>query len=264
MMTRVEKLSIAGLGITLELNGPAQIERLVERYRGFVSEHTPLMTAQVHWQKSTECESNQFPEVEFSEKAWEFRSPFYEGKIDLQRQNASLAFISSHPFEGVDYFLRLIYALLAYENGGLLFHAAGVVRNGRAYVFIGHSGVGKTTVSRLSGEQNVLNDDLVTLMPQSDGWKVHATPFWNPTQVRPRPSSAPLHAIYQLVQDRKVFLDEISPSLGLAEFLASIPVISLDPFRCQKLLLRAQMLLETYPVRNLHFLPDDSFWDIIG
>ncbi len=252
------------MGISLESDAPGLVDGLIERYRDFLGKNTPQITARICWQDSSGCESSAFPEVHFSEAGWEFEAPFYKGYIDLQRKVARLDFGSSLPFEGLDYFIRLIVAMLAYEHRGFLFHAAGVVKHSRAYIFLGHSGAGKTTVSRLSGEQNVLNDDLVVFLPHPEGWWVYATPFWNLTQVRPKPASAPLYAMYHLVQDRRVFLEDISPSLGLAEFLASVPVISMDPFRSQTLMSRAQALLKTYPVRNLHFLPDDSFWEVIG
>ena len=69
-------------------------------------------------------------------------------------------------FEEVEYFLRVIYALLVFQAGGLLFHAAGIVRDGQCYLFFGHSGSGKTTVARLSSTDLVLNDDLVVLIPR--------------------------------------------------------------------------------------------------
>jgi hypothetical protein len=263
MMIHAGSLSVAGMRISLELDAPELVDGLNQRYGDFYGRDVPQMTAHICWQDSSGCESNAFPTVHFSDTGWEFEAPFYKGKIDLQRKEASLEFVSTQPFEGIDYFLRLIVAMLAYEHKGFLFHAAGVVRLSRAYIFLGHSGAGKTTVSRHSGEQNVLNDDLIVLFPRGDGWWVYATPFWNPSQVRPKPSSAPLYAMYHLVQDRSVFLEDISPSLGLAEFLACVPIISMDPYRNQVLMRRVLGLLETYPVRNLHFLPDDSFWNAI-
>ena len=63
-------------------------------------------------------------------------------------------------------FLRVTYALLLIRHGGFLFHSAGMIRNGCGYLFYGHSGSGKTTVSRLSQNHvTLLSDDLVAGPP---------------------------------------------------------------------------------------------------
>jgi hypothetical protein len=91
-----------------------------------------------------------------------------------------------------------------------------------------------------------------------------ATPFSNPTQVQPTGShQVPLTALYRLVQDRRVFLEPLDPALALAEVVASSPIVCTDPDRAAALLDRAAQLTRAVPMQRLHFLPDDSFWNLI-
>jgi hypothetical protein len=111
-------------------------------------------------------------------------------------QRAHLSVVAPHPFEPIDYFVRAALALLAFEAGGLLFHAAGLAWRGNGYAFFGNSGSGKTTVARVSSHAQILNDDLVVLLPDAVRWNIHATPFSNPTQVTPAgPQFVPLCAL---------------------------------------------------------------------
>ena len=148
-----------------------------------------------------------------------------------------------------------------------MLHAAAVKHDGRAYIFFGHSGSGKTTIARLSPDDVVLNDDLILLMPDTSAgenkWRVFGTPFWNPTQVKPTPQNAPLASMFRLVQDKNVFLEEINPGEAVAELLSNTPVIPADPLRSPPLLTRLHKIIKAATVSKLHFLPDDSFWRVV-
>ena len=104
----------------------------------------------------------------FDEGVLRFTAPHCTGAIDARRLAAQVAITAPHPFEPIDYCVRAALALLAFEAGGLLFHAAGLARRGHGYGFFGYSGSGKTTVARVSTDAIILNDDLVVLLPQAD------------------------------------------------------------------------------------------------
>jgi hypothetical protein len=132
---------------------------------------------------------------------------------------------------------------------------------GRAYLFFGPSGSGKTTVARCSSPEAVLNDDLVLLLPEMQGWRAFGTPFSNPTQVTPRQDSAPAAALLRLVQSKEVRLAPLSRAQALAELLASVPVLNASP---NPPLERCQLVLAGLPAYFLHFLPDPSFWPVVA
>ena len=59
----------------------------------------------------------------------------------------------------IDGVLRILHSLILALEGGFLVHAASAVRNGRAFVFAGVSGAGKTTISGLAPPDVVLLTD---------------------------------------------------------------------------------------------------------
>ena len=171
-----------------------------------------------------------------------------------------------HPnvaFQYIELFFRVVTAIRIFSLGGLMLHAAGIVRNQLGYIFTGYSGAGKTTVCRLSEGYTVLNDDMLILSLTESGWQISATPFTNPTQVRPGSGSAPLHQILFLKQDKNHHLEDVPNSKAIAELLTHVPVISTSSQHASSLVNRCEDIIRKTPVKELHFLPDKGFWELL-
>jgi hypothetical protein len=256
-------LWVARLGMTLLCREPWLAAALRQRYADFSGSGETLFTAAITLEAPQRDAAFMMADLQFPGEQVRLTAPGYSGCIDLQHNSGRLALASAAPIEDVEYFIRVAYAALAFRAGGMMLHAAGIVRGGQCYLFFGHSGVGKSTVARLSQGDLGLNDDLVILLPEPEGWTVYATPFWNPSQVRPSPSSAPVAGLFRLVQAAQVKLDDLSPGQAMAELLANLPVISADPQRVAALIARCRSLIQAAPVQRLSFLPDASFWGAI-
>lgn len=79
----------------------------------------------------------------------------------------------------------------------LVLHSSGVIRKGKAVLFPGPSGKGKTTVAQRAAPNCVLSDEANILLRQGEDLCVHATPWGlinNPA------AHAPLGAIFMLEQ----------------------------------------------------------------
>src|SRR5262249_45834634 len=60
----------------------------------------------------------------------------------------------------LDSLLRMFLSWALLPQDGFLLHAASVVKNGQAYVFVGRSGAGKSTVASFSPQGSVLTDEI--------------------------------------------------------------------------------------------------------
>lgn len=261
MMPDTTALTIGPLRVIVAAPDSAVHAAVRSAYRAFAADHAPAPHALTVRADYTPGPAPAAWPFTFDRGVLRFTAAHCSGSLDLSAQPAYLNVIAPHPFEPIDYFVRAALALLAFEAGGLLFHAAGLARRGNGYAFFGYSGSGKTTVARVSADAVILNDDLVILLPVANQWRMYATPFSNATQVTPAdPQSVPLAALYRLVQDRRVFVEPIEPAAAIAEVIASSPVVNADPDRTLALLARAERLVGAVPVQRLHFLPEPSFW----
>lgn len=257
------RVCMAGLAVRVRCSHPGVRSLLRQRYAGFEHGGADLLEARVECSPGETAYASMNPAITIEAGAIRFNRPDYRGMIDLGQGDVWLKVRSAHPVEDIDAFLRILFGFLAFERGGLMLHAAAIHRRGRGFLFLGRSGAGKTTVCRVSKADRTLNDDLVILYPERDGWMIHSTPFTNPSQVRPNRLSAPAAGLYRLVQAREVRLRPLTPGEALAEVIASIPVLTQDPSRLGALLSRCEQLISDVPAYSLDFLPDDSFWQVV-
>lgn len=258
-------LDLAGWRARLACYSATLASAISARYSPFRTTAVPHIT--VHITLDGDRRKHPLLDVELSLEVGgcTFDAPGFSGSINLNTGQATLALSSAAPLEDVEYFLRILYALLADCAGGLLIHAAGVLAGGRVHLFIGPSGSGKSTVAKLSPEALIMNDDLVLLRPQRDGWLAYGTPFWNATAIERagQTASGPLAGVCRLVQDREVYLEPLSSAAAAAELAANCPVVNSDPARLPRLLTRCQALARAVPVRRLHFRKDPGFWELL-
>jgi len=262
-------LGITNITLQIKCNHKHLSETLGKRYSTFPPGEGVSFTAQIDWIGKERNSSLLDTNTNFQDSILHFSAPGYRGFIDEKTGQGYLQLSSIQPVEDIDYFLRVVLALLVHQVGGVMMHTAGIVRKDQAYLFFGHSGSGKTTVCRttMEGSSNddfkILNDDLIILLPHSNRWLAYSTPFWNPTQMIPDNQSAPVDGIYLLMQDNHVYTQQLTPGKATAAVIANIPVIPQDPVRSVQLLEILTSLQRRIPVYELHFLPDNSFWNVI-
>lgn len=258
-------LSIADFSIQGSCNHKQLTQNLQQRYSEFPARQPPDLEVEIQWTGLERPSSMLDTNTSFRDSVLEFSASGYQGFINEKIGRGELRLSSAYPIEDIDYYLRVAFALLANAAGGILMHTAGILRDGCAYLFFGHSGSGKTTACRVSAlDHTILNDDLILLLPQGDTWQAYSTPFWNPTQIKPVNQSAPVIGMYHLIQSKKVFTQKMSRAQATAAIIANVPVIPQDPVRSIHLLDILTQLQKTMPVYELYFLPDNSFWNVIA
>lgn len=257
-------LDIGGLGYDLTCNEQGVAEWLAARCRRFPAASRKRMSISLNIARGEQELSLLHQPMRLFQGALFWDAPGIQGWVDPSQPAASLTLVSRQPQAEAEYFLRAACTLFSFENEGLLFHAAGVVQNEKAYLFFGHSGSGKSTVASFSPQGAVLNDDLVLLMPVEGTWWAYPTPFWNaPAAPDPAPP-APVVGLYRLIQDRDVFLEDLRQGVAISEMLSNAPLVSADPDRSHRLIQRCQQILAQVPAFFLHFQPNASFWQVIS
>ncbi len=263
----VIKLDIADYAIVLQTKSEAMAERLRSRYVDFLAdEGDPVATITLNVIPGAEfLELIPGPwiiESAYSDSGLTYRSYLEQGAVDWTTRQG---YLDMHPEAHIENFLRVVYAWLCLQDGGLLLHAAGLIRDDAGYVFFGPSGAGKTTTTRLSADQSeILSDDLVILRCTGDECILHGVPFKGDYSDAPRANQrAPLKAIFRLKQDSAHYLEPLPHVTAVAELVASSPFIVRDLGLSQKLISVCQHIAKTVPVQLMHFRRDNGFWRVI-
>lgn len=177
-------------------------------------------------------------------------------------------------FAGIfENFLRVLVAYRFQELGGAVLHCAAVAcrssPEGGARLFLGRSGAGKSTVSRLAEERGdtVLSDDLNALLPEGDGAPaavVEKLPFTGDYGDSRTPfPSTPLAGLYRLEKDTTDALRPLSRAEAVACLLACSPYVNADPHRRDGLLTNLLRLAMSGTAQALRFSLGGSFWPIL-
>jgi len=162
-------------------------------------------------------------------------------------------------------YLRILASYAALARGGLLLHSAGIVIEGKAYLFTGRSGAGKTTLCRKAHEAGieVLSDDINVVLPGGSEtcFQAHAVPFAGElgALVKDYRSSYPLAGFLHLNKGDRPGARQLGQATQLAKILGCCSGVNGDPYRLDDLLHNAQALMNAVPLRELQTRRDDAF-----
>jgi hypothetical protein len=179
--------------------------------------------------------------------------------VDLDAREGHVA-LGAVDAVALDTLLRVVYSLALLDADALVVHAASLVRGGRAYLFPGRSGAGKTTVARLSPEATLLGDEIAIV--EAAG-ACHGSPFWGEL-ARPGDNvRAPLAGIYFLEQAGHHAATPLSPRQALTRLLPTVLFFAADPALTARVLEVAGRLVDTVPSYRLAFRRDPGFWRVV-
>lgn len=171
---------------------------------------------------------------------------------------------SENPYS-IDTVLRIVHTLVLAGEGGFLVHAASASRGGRAYLFAGVSGAGKTTISRLAPlDAALLSDEISYVKREGEGYVAFGTPFAGELARPGENVRAPLDAIYLLAQGPRNLVEPVAPAQAARELLASVLFFAEDAQLVHMVFGAVLDLVERVPVRRLTFVPDARVWNLIG
>lgn len=253
-----EDISVSIGGVAIELRGLAAslAEAAQERYREFLPEfHGGKFVGPARARLWVDCaQAEPMAGVEFHYRL---------NSCVLEMQGTQARFSGMQNVYELDSLLRILLSQVLVEQSGFLSHAATVEHDGRAYIFMGRSGAGKSTVASLSPAQNVFTDEISLVRCRGEEWRAHGTPFWGEFRADGKNRSAPLAGIYALVQAKQNRAETLTRKRAIAELLGNAVFFSQE--RAQR-----EMLLETFsrlaaevPVARLEFRKDATFWDLV-
>jgi hypothetical protein len=182
-----------------------------------------------------------------------------EGTIELPRRQS----LSPVQWRNV---LRVLYFYAFLEKGGLLLHASGLVRHGRAYLFPGVSDAGKTTIVRQSPGMPVLSDEVVAVELHRNGGNVTAygTPFYGDWGRPGEPVAAPVEGLYFPVKAQENRVVSLTPRETLTRLLRCILTYTTYPPRLQHVFGLGVQLAFQVPGYAFYFKPGPDIWETLG
>lgn len=165
----------------------------------------------------------------------------------------------------LDSVIRILHTLILAEQGGMLMHASCVALDGRAWVFTGVSGAGKTTISRLSPQNaHILTDEMSFIRPEDGVYHAYGTPFSGDLGRPGENLRAPLAGVFLLAQGKDNIIETLSKTEAVRALMANILYFAHDDTLTAKVFDNAIALAARVPVRRLTFAPDARVWDLIG
>jgi hypothetical protein len=193
------------------------------------------------------------------------------GEFSYDLDDASMELGSSGAeFHGVrheyalDSLLRILLTAVLLPQRGFLLHAASVVRDGRAYIFAGRSGAGKSTVASLSPIGTVLTDEISLLRYSDDCWQAYGTPFWGEFRAAGMNQHFPIAGIYFLTQDRQDRFVPLTTKQILRALLPCVLFFSPEKRANEALLSMLLDFVDLVPAYRLHFRRSADFWRVIA
>jgi hypothetical protein len=272
LATQIERYSvviaIGGVPVRVNTADAGFLAMLEDRYSGFVIAETGADTgAEFEFDVDLQASAFADPEAPVSVTCrsgrWFMERGDFRAELDPAARRGWIR-QTANPYS-IDAVLRITHTLVLAKQGGFLLHSASAIRNGKAFLFAGVSGAGKTTISRLApADATLLTDEISYVRKVDDGYVAFGTPFTGELAKLGENTSAPVAAMYLLAQGRENRIDPVTASDAGRELLANMLFFAEDQEMVHWAFQAACDFVHRVPVYRLTFMPDARVWEMIG
>jgi hypothetical protein len=256
---KVACVEIGGIPIALSTCNEGFLDLLRQRYAGFLSSSRPEFELEFDL-IDTGSASDQEVRVRREGDEWLLERGDFHARWDPRtgrgrvRQNAN-------PYS-LDSVLRILHSLILAERGGFLLHSASAICEGRAYLFSGVSGAGKTTMTRLApADVTLLTDEISYLRPSSAGYQAFGTPFAGELAKSGENCASSVSALFFLEKGPENRIEELPSAEAVRRLMRNILFFAEDHVLVKRLFATACDFVSRVPICRLTFYPDNRVWD---
>jgi hypothetical protein len=257
-------IAVGGVAVAVHTCDPGFLETLRNRYADFVSEEEiPEYHFDVELISPRDTKGPLDLQVSCRDGRWLVERGDFRAELDPATRRVA---IRQEPNAySLDAVLRIVHTLVLARQGGFLLHAASAVRNGKAFLFAGVSGAGKTTISRLAPDDvTLLTDEISYLRAGPQGYIAHGTPFTGDLGIPGENTQAPAAALYLLEKGPQNRIDPVSVADAGRELLSNMLFFAEDPQLVNRVFETACDFAARVAVFRLTFAPDVRVWQLIG
>jgi hypothetical protein len=257
-------IEIGGMTVAMRTHDSSFRQLVENRYAGFVgnSSNSSFEFDIDLYEPSESTAVDHGLEVKFEAGEWLLKRGDFRARWNPDTSHGHIR-QSCSPY-AIDCVLRIVHSLILARQGGFLVHAASAIRGGRAFLFSGVSGAGKTTISRLAPpDATLLTDEISYVRRDGNRYLACGTPFAGELARVGENQSAPLSALFLLEKGLQNSIEPVSATEAIQRLLRNILFFADDPALVEVVFQAACEFASLVPIRRLMFVPDHRVWDII-
>ncbi|MEY2414478.1 MAG: hypothetical protein QOD84_3084 [Acidobacteriaceae bacterium] len=256
-------IKIGGMAIVLRTHDPAFRQLIENRYQGFIATATsPHFVFDIEIREPSESTSLDDELIVKRNDDWLLRRGDFYARWNPGTRHGHIRQASS-PY-AIDCVLRIVHTLILARQGGFLVHAASAIRGGKAFLFAGVSGAGKTTISQLAPPDAILlTDEISYVRREGDQYLAYGTPFAGELGRVGENHAAPVAAIFLLEKGVQNRIETVSVGEAIQRVLRNILFFADDAELVELVFQSACDFASRVPIRRLVFVPDQRVWEMI-
>jgi hypothetical protein len=255
-------VEIGGVAIELRTSDPGFRKVIEERYEGFLNP-----SAEPACRFEIQLTAEQMPTDEDVSvfrrgSTWCLQRGDFRAEWDLERREGWIR-QCANPYS-IDSVLRITHSLLLAMEGGFQMHASSAIRNGRAFLFAGVSGAGKTTTIRHApGDAVVLTDEISYVRRNKNGYRAYGTPFAGELARAGANASAPVQRVCLLKQSRENRLRPVKHGEAIRALMRHVLFFAQDDALVERILDAVVHFASSVEVMEMEFTPDHRAWEMV-
>ncbi|MFC4776139.1 hypothetical protein ACFO9Q_05080 [Paenibacillus sp. GCM10023252] len=160
--------------------------------------------------------------------------------------------------------LNLYSSYLIYHEQGLLLHSSCIIENGKAWLFAGDSGAGKSTVVTLSQPRPVLSDEATYIIIDEGNLVVHDSPFRSEFPGPCAVHECSIGGIHLLNQSPDVYRVPMTKGDTLIALMDKVFYWRHSTQETSKMISLCKKVVMSTSAYQLYFQENDSFWERIS